>query len=64
MTKETLAESIHHIARTLPEERRDWLMSMLSVDSIEKTGSEEPVSDDLYNDLAKIISGEYRLDSE
>ena len=64
MTKEELAERIHHIARTLPEERRDWLMSMLSVDSIEKTESEETVPDDLYNELAKIISGEYRLDSE
>ena len=64
MTKEELAESIHHIARTLPEERREWLLSMLSADYIEKTESKEPVSDDLYNDLAKIISGEYRLDSE
>ena len=64
MTKEELAESIHHIARTLPEERREWLLSMLSADYIEKTGSEETVPDDLYEELAKIISGEYRLDSE
>ena len=56
MTKEELAERIHHIARTLPEERRDWLMSMLSVDSIEKTESEETVPDDLYKELSKIIS--------
>ena len=64
MTKEELAESIHHIARTLPEERRDWLVSMLSDDYIEETGTEETVPDDLYEELAKIISGEYRLDSE
>ena len=61
MTKEELAESIHHIARTLPEERRDWLVSMLSDDYIEETGTEETVPDDLYEELAKIISGEYRL---
>ena len=59
MTKEELAESIHHIARTLPEERRDWLVSMLSDDYIEETGTEETVPDDLYEELAKIISGEY-----
>ena len=64
MTKEELAESIHHIAQTLPEERRDWLVSMLSVDSLEETESKEMVSDDLYQELSKIISGEYRLDSE
>lgn len=64
MTKETLAESLHNIARSLPEERRDWLVSMLSADYIEKTGSKETVSDDLYKELSKIISGEYRLDSE
>ncbi len=64
MTKETLAESLHNIARTLPEERRDWLVSMLSADYIEKTESEEAVPDDLYEELAKIISGEYRLDSD
>ena len=64
MTKEELAESIHHIARTLPEEHRDWLVSMLSDDSFEKTKPEETVPDDLYDELDKIISGEYRLDSE
>ncbi len=64
MTKEELAESIHHIARTLPEEHRDWLVSMLSDDSFEKTEPEETVPDDLYKELYKIISGEYRLDSE
>ena len=64
MTKETLAESLHNIARTLPEERREWLLSMLSADYIEKTESKETVSDDLYKELSKIISGEYRLDSE
>ena len=51
MTKEELAESIHHIARTLPEERRDWLVSMLSDDYIEETGTEETVPDDLYEEL-------------
>lgn len=64
MTKETLAESLHNIARTLPEERREWLLSMLSSDYIEKTESQETVSGDLYKELEKIISGEYRLDSE
>ena len=57
MTKEELAESIHHIARTLPEEHRDWLVSMLSDDSFEKTEPEETVPDDLYKELYKIISG-------
>lgn len=64
MTKEALAESLHNIARTLPEERRDWLVSMLSVDSFEKTAPEETVPDNLYDELDKIISGEYRLDSD
>ena len=30
MTKEELAARIHAVARTLPEERREWLLSMLS----------------------------------
>ena len=56
MTKETLAESLHNIARTLPEERREWLLSMLSSDYIEKTESQETVSGDLYKELEKRLT--------
>lgn len=64
MTKEELAESIHKIARTLPEKRRDWFVSMISCESNETTKSESTVSYDLYEQIEKIISGKFRLDSE
>ena len=64
MTKKELEESIHRFARTLPEEERDSFLFMIKGKSSNTNESENTVSDDLYKQLEKIISGEYRLDSE
>ena len=64
MTKEELAERIHEMARVLPEEDRDWFLSMIIGELNETVESEGTLSGDLYELLDKIISGEYRLDSE
>ena len=64
MTKKELEESIHRFARTIPEEQRDWFVSMISGKASKTKDSEQNVSHELYNQLESIISGEYRLDSE
>ena len=64
MTKKELEECIHKFARTLPEEQRDWFVSMISGKASKTKDSEQNVSHELYNQLESIISGEYRLDSE
>ena len=64
MTKEELAARIHAVARTLPEERREWLLSMLSGNDNENAAPEKTAPEDLYEQLEKINNGAYRLDSE
>ena len=64
MTKKELEESIHRFARTLPEEQRDWFVSLISGKASKTKDSEQNAPHELYNHLESIISGEYRLDSE
>ncbi len=64
MTRDELAASIHQIARVLPEERRDWLLSVIGGESEETIEAESETPDDLYEQLDRIMSGEIRLDSD
>ena len=64
MTKKELEECMHKFARSLPEEQRDWFVSLISGKASRTKNSEQNVSHELYNQLESIISGEYRLDSE
>ena len=64
MKRDELAASIHQIARVLPEERRDWLLSVIGNGSEEIVEIESAASDDLYEKLRQIVSGEIRLDSD
>lgn len=64
MSRDELAASIHQIARVLPEERRDWLLSVIGSGSEETVETESEASDNLYEQLDRIMSGEIRLDSD
>ena len=66
MPKDALAVCFHEIARVLPEEQRDWMLSVMERNGAGVFVSEPEaiVPESLYDQLEKIRSGEYRLDSE
>ncbi|MBO5320008.1 MAG: hypothetical protein J6B01_09425 [Ruminococcus sp.] len=64
MSRDELAASIHQIARVLPEERRDWLLSVIGTSPEENIEIESAASHDLYEQLDRVMSGEIRLDSD
>ena len=64
MTKEELAASIHQIARVLPAEHRNWLLTLIDCGAEEAIAAESEASDDLHEQLNKIMLGEKRLDSD
>ena len=66
MTHEELTAFIHEIARTLPAEQREEFLSKLTeiseIIQEDETDSDEPKT--LLEQLDKICSGEFRLDSQ
>lgn len=64
MTRDNLVKSIQIIARGIPDVRRGWFLCVLNGEYQANEAYGKAVSADLYEQLEKIISGEYHLDSD